>query len=81
MFTIPNLMALPVFGGFAAGTSLLWPIGVVLGWMLVAALVGSFLGMLREYDETTDPGTERLPGAQLKDHLPDVSDHSHQKAA
>lgn len=47
MFTIPGVVSLPALTG--VGTFAIdWPaIGVVLAWMLVAALVGSALGALQ----------------------------------
>jgi ABC-type antimicrobial peptide transport system permease subunit len=46
MFTLPEILSVPVFsalGGGAVPTS-----GAVFAWMLIAAFVGSSLGVLRE---------------------------------
>ena len=47
MFT-PEILTVPVFSALGSGT-VLWPtLGAVLAWMLIAAFVGSALGLLRE---------------------------------
>jgi hypothetical protein len=47
MFT-PEILTVPVFSVLDGG-AVLWPtIGAVLAWMLIAAFVGSALGLLRE---------------------------------
>ncbi len=47
MFT-PEILTVPVFSALGSGT-VLWPtLGAVLAWTLIAAFVGSALGLLRE---------------------------------
>lgn len=47
MFT-PEILTVPVFSMLDGG-AVAWPtLGAVLAWMLIAALVGSALGVLRE---------------------------------
>ncbi len=47
MFT-PEILTVPIFSALDGG-AVLWPtIGAVLAWMLVAAFVGSALGVLRQ---------------------------------
>lgn len=47
MFTL-EILSVPVFSALSGG-AVVWPtIGAVLAWMLVAAFVGSLLGLLRE---------------------------------
>jgi hypothetical protein len=54
MFT-PEILSVPVFSMLDGG-AVLWPtIGAVLVWMLIAAFVGSALGMLREGPRGTEP--------------------------
>jgi hypothetical protein len=77
MFTFPvtNMLAVPVMLG---GVKIDLPfVGVVFGWMLIAALVGSALGILREY---TSP--RRSPGARgTADEAQVAVDHPHREAA
>jgi hypothetical protein len=48
MLTLPQIMSLPVLSGLDAGV-MQWPtIGAVLAALLIAALVGTALGLLRE---------------------------------
>ena len=48
MFTIPQILSLPVFSGLDAG-AMQWPtIGAMLAWLVIAAFVGTTLGLLRE---------------------------------
>ena len=61
MFT-PEILSVPVFSMLDGG-AVLWPtIGAVLVWMLIAAFVGSALGLLRE----GLGGTERTRVARKK---------------
>ena len=54
MFT-PEILSVPVFSMLDGG-AVLWPtIGAVLVWMLIAAFVGSALGLLREGLRGTEP--------------------------
>jgi amino acid transporter len=56
MFTLPQIMSLPVLSGLDAGV-MQWPtIGAVLAALLIAALVGAALGLLREGISPTRPG-------------------------
>ena len=48
MFTLPQMLSLPVFSGLDGG-AMQWPtIGAVLAALLIAAFVGTALGLLRE---------------------------------
>jgi hypothetical protein len=48
MFTLPEILSVPVFSALGSG-AVVWPtVGAVLAWMLIAAFVGSSLGLLRE---------------------------------
>lgn len=48
MFTLPQILSLPVLSGLDAG-AMQWPtIGAVLASLLIAAFVGTMLGLLRE---------------------------------
>ena len=48
MFALPQMLSVPIFSSFDLG-AVAWPtIGAVLAWLLIAALVGTALGMLRE---------------------------------
>ncbi len=61
MFT-PEILTVPVFSALDGG-AVVWPtIGAVLVWMLIAALVGSALGVLRDGLR----GTERTRAASTK---------------
>jgi hypothetical protein len=56
MFTLPQIMSLPVLSGLDAGV-MQWPtIGAVLAALLIAALVGTALGLLREAVSPTQRG-------------------------
>lgn len=58
MFT-PEILSMPVFSALDGGVMALPSVGAVLAWMLIAAFVGSALGLLREALR----GTERTPVA------------------
>ncbi len=47
MFT-PEILTVPVFSAWGSGAVLYPTVGVVLVWMVIAAFVGSALGLLRE---------------------------------
>ncbi len=47
MFT-PEILTVPVFSALGSGAVPFPTIGAVLAWMLIAAFVGSALGLLRE---------------------------------
>lgn len=48
MFPIPEILSVPFFGALGTGAVLYPTVGAVLAWMLIAAFVGSSLGLLRE---------------------------------
>jgi len=57
---IPEILTVPVFSALDGG-AVPWPtVGAVLAWMLIAALVGTSLGLLREGLR----GTERTRAAE-----------------
>lgn len=61
MFT-PEILTIPVFSALGGG-AVPWPTsGAVLVWMLIAAFVGSLLGLLREAVR----GTERTRVAKKR---------------
>jgi len=78
MFAIPEIVSLPVLSSLGSGT-VLWPtLGGVLAWMLVAAVVGTLLGLLRERGAVSDDRIETDRDATVVSfHV----DHSHQEAA
>ncbi len=51
MFTLPSLVSMPAFGVFGVGPLDIPTVGSFFGWMLIAALVGSALGILRRMGE------------------------------
>jgi hypothetical protein len=79
MFSIPLISAVPIPGIFG-GTILVPGVGAFLAMMLMAALVGSALGVLRQAT-TSRPGSTALhlpvapPAATHDDH------HEHREAA
>lgn len=48
MFYTPEILTMPVFSAMGSGAVPEPSVGVVLAWVLVAAFVGSVLGLLRE---------------------------------
>jgi hypothetical protein len=61
MFTLPQVVSLPLLSS-VAGAQLDWPwAGAFLAWVVVAALVGTSLGFLREH-------TRSLPAAHHTKH-------------
>jgi hypothetical protein len=48
MFAIPQILSLPLLSGLDSGTLAFPVLGNVLVWTLIAALVGSALGFMRE---------------------------------
>ena len=48
MFIFPQIFSAPLLSGLSNGTADSPTLGVVLAWLLIAALVGSALGILRE---------------------------------
>jgi tetrahydromethanopterin S-methyltransferase subunit C len=61
MFTLSQILSLPVLSGLDAG-AMQWPtIGAVLVSLLIAALVGTVLGLLRE----AAIGMQRRPGEKV----------------
>lgn len=64
MFT-PEIVTFPVFSMFGSG-AVLWPtLGAVMAWMVIAAFVGSALGLLREGLRGT--GRTRAANKQIAD--------------
>ena len=53
MFALPSIISLPVVSGVSLSALDLPAAAAVIGWFLVAALVGSALGILREHGRTT----------------------------
>jgi hypothetical protein len=79
MFT-PQILTVPIFSALDGG-AVTWPtIGAVLATMLIAAFVGSALGVLREGLR----GTERTRAAKkavVETPLPVVSVYEYREAA
>ncbi len=84
MYAFPQIVSLPVLSSFESGGTDWTMVGMVLGWMLIAALVGSALGVLREGTRTPRLVANR-PLAEPKsiftaDEHVDI-DHAHPHAA
>ena len=79
MFTLPQILSLPILSGLDAGV-IQWPtIGAVLASLLIAALVGTALGLLREAVGPTQRGrAEKAAEPQL---AAVADDHRYCKAA
>jgi len=56
MFTFPQVLLTPVLSSLSSGTVNVPTVGAVLAWLLVAALVGTGLGILRESTRGARPG-------------------------
>ena len=85
MFTFPQIVSLPILSSLGSGAAL-WPTaGGVIAWMLLAALVGSALGILR--DATNKKGTigrvsYLAPGDSKGSSCPSVDiGYTHREAA
>ncbi len=48
MFAIPEFLSIPVLNALGSGAVLYPTVGAVLAWMVIAAFVGSAVGLLRE---------------------------------
>jgi len=80
MFSFPQMIGVPILVGLDAGTAH-WPtVGVVLSWMLLAALVGSGLGILRDLTRSQDDAGSLAPPVTCE-ALPSDIDYSHRDAA
>lgn len=79
MFALAQFVGSPVLNSFGSGGVDYPTLALVVGWMLVAALVGSFLGILREHGRNHSHPVA-LPGARNVS-LRHLSDESHQEAA
>jgi hypothetical protein len=52
MFALPSFFTVPALASFGAVAFDAPSIGAILGWSLIAALVGTGLGILREHGRT-----------------------------
>ena len=79
MFTLPQIVSLPVLSGLDAGV-MQWPtIGAVLAALLIAALIGTALGLLRE---GVSPVQRSRAQEVAEPHLVAIADdHRYPKAA
>ncbi len=84
MFALPHILSIPdVSGLYVAAID--WPtVGLFLGWLVIAAFVGSVLGFLREY--TSRPQTSpRISTPNVRELRADVvefqNNHDHREAA
>jgi len=80
MFTLPQVFAIPLLNSLGSGAST-WPtVGAVFAWAMIAALVGSALGILREYrrDVSTRVDDEQIVSFPTIAH---DSTHGHREAA
>ncbi|MFI5399357.1 MAG: hypothetical protein ACHQ9S_27840 [Candidatus Binatia bacterium] len=72
MFTLPEILSVPMFSALGSGAVVCPTVGAVLAWMLIAAFIGSLLGVLRE----TLRGTARTRVAKkrvVESHLAPVA--------
>jgi hypothetical protein len=82
MFSLPQIVVTPILASLGSGSAT-WPtVGAVMAWALFAALVGSALGILREYTRTTH-ALDRSDGTNevMISHPPVAFDHGHREAA
>jgi len=80
MFTLPQIITSPLLANLGSGAAT-WPtVGALLAWAMIAALVGSALGILREYrrNAATPAASERVVSLQAIVHDPT---HGHREAA
>jgi hypothetical protein len=79
MFTLPQILSLPVLSGLDAGAIRSPTIGAVLASLLIATLVGTALGLLRE----AVTGTQRRRAEKVAEPQPAAvaSDHGCCEAA
>jgi hypothetical protein len=79
MFGFPQVVSLPFLSGVAAD-SVQWPwIGAFLAWVLIAALVGTSLGFLRDY--LRNASEQRGVGATKAEPLRLLTKDAHREAA
>jgi len=80
MFTLPQIFTVPLLSSLGSGAAT-WPtVGVVFAWAMIAALVGSALGILREYRRSAATPADREQVVTL----PTISrehGHVHREAA
>jgi hypothetical protein len=69
MFTFPQVLLTPVLSSLGSGTVNLPTVGAVLAWLLVAALVGTGLAILREATRGARPrmGSGSVLGGTLRE--------------
>jgi len=79
MFSLPMMNALPVPGLFG-GTVVVPGLGAFLAAVVIAALVGSALGMLRQMTSPHGRGVTRQP-TPLQPTVDHQDHHLHQEAA
>ena len=70
MFAFPLIDSLPVLSFAAGGIIILPSLGAFLAWSLIAALVGSALGLLREYTAPRSTETEATRSQSTVVRLP-----------
>jgi hypothetical protein len=84
MFAIPQIISVPALAGMGA-TAIEWPsVGAFLAWMMIAAFVGTLLGMLRNMAALppSDRGVDSVrPTNRLPADTTLAADHHHREAA
>jgi hypothetical protein len=82
MFNLPQIVVTPILASLGSGSAT-WPtVGAVMVWLLLAALVGSALGILSEYARTTRTADQSHgSNAPVVRHQPVAFDHGHREAA
>ena len=81
MFTLPTLISLPSIGFFGAGGFDVPAAGAMVGWFLIAALVGSALGILRRMGREETPATPRSNATMISLRVAHPVDVRHKEAA
>jgi len=81
MFTFPQLISVPILSSLGSGAELFPTAGSVLAWALVAALVGTALGILRERTSRT-VAAKHVDTVNFDDRSPALdADRTHREAA
>ena len=80
MFAFPQIVGLPLLTGLDGGIASAPTLGVVFTWMLLAALVGTGLGILREATRARANGGRDITSITSDPVDLDV-DYSHRDAA
>ena len=79
MFTLPQIVSVPLLNSLGSGTMVFPTVGIVLAWFMVAALVGAGLGILRQAIYGAPTATRSANDTHKAPSLD--ADHAHQEAA